>query len=38
MNEQVVSGKWTDLGVRAASAVVLIPAVLLDIWLGGVWF
>jgi phosphatidate cytidylyltransferase len=31
-------GKWSDLGVRATSALVLIPAVLLDIWLGGVWF
>ncbi len=31
-------GKWADLGVRATSALVLIPAVLLDIWLGGVWF
>lgn len=31
-------GKWSDLGVRATSAIVLIPAVLLDIWLGGVWF
>jgi phosphatidate cytidylyltransferase len=32
------AGRWTDLGVRAASAVLLIPAVLLDIWLGGIWF
>jgi phosphatidate cytidylyltransferase len=32
------TGKWTDLGVRAASAGLLIPAVLLDIWMGGVWF
>jgi phosphatidate cytidylyltransferase len=31
-------GKWSDLGVRAASAAVLIPAVLLDIWMGGIWF
>jgi phosphatidate cytidylyltransferase len=31
-------GKWADLGVRAASALILIPAVLLDIWMGGVWF
>ena len=31
-------GKWGDLGVRALSAAVLIPAVLLDVWLGGVWF
>jgi phosphatidate cytidylyltransferase len=30
--------KWGDLGVRALSAAVLIPAVLLDVWLGGVWF
>ncbi len=32
------AAKWTDLGVRALSAVFLIPAVLLDIWLGGLWF
>jgi phosphatidate cytidylyltransferase len=31
-------GKWADLGVRATSALILIPAVLLDIWMGGVWF
>ena len=31
-------GKWADLGVRATSALVLIPAVLLDIWMGGIWF
>lgn len=30
--------KWADLGVRSLSAAVLIPAVLLDIWLGGLWF
>jgi phosphatidate cytidylyltransferase len=30
--------RWADLGVRAASAAVLIPTVLLDIWLGGLWF
>jgi hypothetical protein len=33
-----VGAKWQDLGVRALSAAVLIPAVLLDIWLGGLWF
>jgi phosphatidate cytidylyltransferase len=38
MSGDAASGKWTDLGVRATSAVVLIPAVLLDIWLGGIWF
>lgn len=37
MNAKPV-GKWSDLGVRSASAVLLIPAVLLDIWLGGIWF
>lgn len=30
--------KWGDLGVRALSAVVLIPAVLVDVWVGGIWF
>lgn len=30
--------RWADLGVRALSAAVLIPAALLDVWLGGVWF
>lgn len=30
--------KWGDLGVRALSAAVLIPAVLADVWAGGIWF
>jgi phosphatidate cytidylyltransferase len=30
--------KWADLALRAISAVVLIPAVLLDVWVGGIWF
>ena len=30
--------KWADLGVRSLSAAVLAPLVLLDIWLGGLWF
>ncbi len=40
MSEAVTppKGKWADLSVRAGSALILIPAVLLDIWLGGVWF
>ncbi len=38
MSEPQLTGKWTDLGIRAASAVLLIPAVLLDIWWGGIWF
>ncbi|WP_373503760.1 phosphatidate cytidylyltransferase [Aestuariivirga sp.] len=33
-----VSAKWGDLGVRALSAAVLIPAVLADVWAGGIWF
>lgn len=32
------SAKWGDLGVRALSAVILIPAVLADVWAGGIWF
>jgi phosphatidate cytidylyltransferase len=30
--------KWGDLGVRLFSAFVLIPAVLIDVWAGGIWF
>ena len=30
--------KWADLGVRALSAGVLVPAVIVDVWAGGVWF
>jgi phosphatidate cytidylyltransferase len=37
-HSNAVVGKWSDLGVRTTSAVVLIPAVLLDIWQGGIWF
>ena len=34
-----VSGsKWADLGMRTASALVLVPAVLFIVWLGGFWF
>ena len=33
-----VQGRWADLGVRALSAALLIPAVLLDVWQGGIWF
>jgi phosphatidate cytidylyltransferase len=32
------NSKWSDLGVRSLSAALLIPAVLLDIWHGGIWF
>ncbi len=30
--------KWGDLWLRGASAAILIPAVLLDVFYGGVWF
>ncbi|MFN0194552.1 MAG: phosphatidate cytidylyltransferase [Aestuariivirga sp.] len=30
--------KWADLGIRAASAAILVPFVLLDVWAGGGWF
>jgi phosphatidate cytidylyltransferase len=33
-----LSAKWADLGVRTASAAVLVPVVFLDVWYGGVWF
>lgn len=36
--EQPALPKWSDLGVRVFSALVLIPAVLLDVWIGGIWF
>jgi phosphatidate cytidylyltransferase len=32
------SAKWADLGVRTASALVLVPVVIMDVWYGGVWF
>jgi phosphatidate cytidylyltransferase len=32
------SSKWQDLGARTVSAAILMPIVLVDIWLGGVWF
>jgi phosphatidate cytidylyltransferase len=32
------TSRWRDLGVRCASAAVLIPLVLLDAWVGGPWF
>ena len=34
----MTSAKWGDLGVRTASAMVLIPAVIACAWLGGIWF
>ncbi len=35
---QAPAAKWGDLGVRTLSAAVLIPAVLADVWAGGIWF
>jgi phosphatidate cytidylyltransferase len=35
---QDTGAKWGDLGVRTLSAAVLIPAVLADVWAGGIWF
>ena len=32
------SARWADLGVRVLSAAVLIPAVIADVWAGGMWF
>lgn len=36
--QQTRGTKWGDLGVRTLSAAVLIPAVLADVWAGGIWF
>jgi phosphatidate cytidylyltransferase len=36
--EQPQSANWRDLGIRTLTSAILIPAVLLDVWLGGVWF
>ena len=32
------SAKWGDLGIRTASSLILIPAVIACAWLGGFWF
>lgn len=37
-DQQAPAAKWGDLGVRTLSAAVLIPAVLADVWAGGIWF
>jgi phosphatidate cytidylyltransferase len=36
--DQPQGANWRDLGVRTLSSAILIPAVLLDVWLGGIWF
>jgi phosphatidate cytidylyltransferase len=37
-NAMAGASKWSDLGLRALSAAVLIPAVIADVWVGGIWF
>ena len=37
-DQPAARAKWGDLGVRSLSAAVLIPAVLADVWAGGIWF
>jgi phosphatidate cytidylyltransferase len=32
------SANWRDLGIRALSSAILIPAVLVVVWLGDIWF
>ena len=32
------TAKWADLGLRAASSIVLMPIVLYAVWQGGIWF
>ncbi|MGE0006588.1 MAG: phosphatidate cytidylyltransferase [Parvibaculaceae bacterium] len=36
--DQPQSADWRDLGIRTLSSAILIPAVLLDVWLGDTWF
>lgn len=38
MAEPPPPAKWQDLGLRALSAFILIPAVIADVWAGGAWF
>ena len=38
VREQPQGANWRDLGIRTLSSAILIPAVLLDVWLGDIWF
>ncbi len=38
ISEPPPSANWRDLGIRTLSSAILIPVVLLDVWLGGIWF
>jgi phosphatidate cytidylyltransferase len=37
-SDQPQGANWRDLGIRTLSSAVLIPAILLDVWLGDTWF
>jgi phosphatidate cytidylyltransferase len=36
--DQAKGANWRDLGIRTLSSAILIPAILLDVWLGDIWF
>lgn len=36
--DQAKGANWRDLWIRTLSSAILIPAVLLDVWLGDIWF
>jgi phosphatidate cytidylyltransferase len=36
--DQPQGANWRDLGIRTLSSAILMPAVLLDVWLGDIWF
>jgi phosphatidate cytidylyltransferase len=38
IHDQPQSANWRDLGIRTISSATLIPVVLLDVWLGDIWF
>lgn len=37
-SDQPQGANWRDLGIRTLSSAILIPAILLDVWLGDIWF
>jgi phosphatidate cytidylyltransferase len=37
-SDQAQGANWRDLGIRTLSSAILIPAILLDVWLGDTWF
>lgn len=36
--DQRQGANWRDLGIRTLTSAILIPAILLDVWLGDIWF